>query len=525
MTRTLICYGLQFAAMEYWLYYYLLSATVCLALYLFLSSLRPPATGGPRPQLPPGPSALTVAGLLFFYGRGKFGTIIRLVRSWYGPVFTLPLKPSHPTIFVSDHAATHRALVQCGAALADRPPATFSSRIFSSDQHDIASCSYGPLWSVLRRNLTGRVLHPSNLQRYAGARRRAADVLVAGITRQTRDDSVVVIEELLHRAVYHVLVCMCFGEGLDSDDVVSSIEAVQREFTTSAIGFQVLDVYTAVAKIVFRRTWKKLVSLRRRQEELLVPLIRARGEGGGAINAVSYVDSLLGLSIPEDGSVRNLTEGEMVSLCSEFLAAGTDSTAAVAQWVMANLVEQPEIQAKLRAEIRDVSGDGVFDEQNLSRMPYLKAVVLEGLRRHPPAQFVMPHAATMDGYDGTPDAGFHVPRHASVNFALAEMGLDEVVWPEAKRFRPERFLPGGEGADLHLTGGKGEIKMIPFGAGRRACPGIELSLLHLEYLVARLVSGFEWHAAVDGEQVDFAERLELSIVMRRPLRARVIPCS
>jgi cytochrome P450 len=67
--------------------------------------------------------------------------------------------------------------------------------------------------------------------------------------------------------------------------------------------------------------------------------------------------------------------------------------------------------------------------------------------------------------------------------------------------------------------------MIPFGAGRRACPGIELSLLHLEYLVARLVATFEWRAAVDGEQVDFAERLELSIVMRRALRARVVPCN
>jgi cytochrome P450 len=240
------------------------------------------------------------------------------------------------------------------------------------------------------------------------------------------------------------------------------------------------------------------------------------------------VGSLLGLSIPEpeDGGFRNLTEGEMVSLCSEFLAAGTDSTAAVVQWVMANLVDQPEIQAKLRAEIRDVAGDGVVDEQNLPRMPYLKAVVLEGLRRHPPAQFVMPHAATTtEGYDDTPYGGFHVPRHASVNFALAEMGLDEAVWPDARRFRPERFLPGGEGAGLHLTGSKGEIKMIPFGAGRRACPGIELSLLHLEYFVAALVASFEWRAPVDGEQVDFAERLELSIVMRRPLRARVVPCN
>jgi hypothetical protein len=102
------------------------------------------------------------------------------------------------------------------------------------------------------------------------------------------DGGAVVIEELLHRALYHVLVSMCFGEGLDNDGIVASVEAVQREFTTSAIGFQVLDVYTAVAKLVFRPTWKKLVSLRRWQEELFVPLIRARGAGERAIDAVSY---------------------------------------------------------------------------------------------------------------------------------------------------------------------------------------------------------------------------------------------
>lgn len=205
--------------------------------------LRPArvGAGGPTattPELPPGPSALASTGLLFFLGRGNFSTIMRLVRASYGPVFTLRLKPSQPTIFVSDRAAAHRALVQGGALLADRPPAAFSNRYLFSDQHSIASCGYGPLWSALRRNLTGRILHPASLQRYAGARRRAAGVLLAGVKRQM--NGVVVIEGLLHRALYHVLVSMCFGDGLGEDDgVVAAVEAVQREFTTSVIGFQV----------------------------------------------------------------------------------------------------------------------------------------------------------------------------------------------------------------------------------------------------------------------------------------------
>uniref|UniRef100_J3MQE2 Cytochrome P450 n=1 Tax=Oryza brachyantha TaxID=4533 RepID=J3MQE2_ORYBR len=313
--------------------------------------------------------------------------------------------------------------------------------------------------------------------------------------------------------------------------VVESVMAVQREFSTSALGFQALGMYPAVTKLVFRRRWRQMLSLRRRQEELYIPLIRARearhrhGVAGEEGVAASYVDSLLTLRIPENGG-RNLTEGEMASLCAEFFVAGTESTAAVAQWIMANLVARPEIQAKLRQEIRAVVGvgGGGVQEEHL-RMPYLRAVVLEALRLHPPGHFVRPHAAVPDDDDDAAAAlidGFHVPRHATVNFTVADMALDEAVWPDAARFRPERFLPGGEGADVDLTGGR-EIKRMPFGAGRRACPGVALALLHLECLVGNLVAASEWRD-VAGEAVNFAEKQEISVVMRRPLRAVAMPC-
>jgi cytochrome P450 len=290
-----------------------------------------------------------------------------------------------------------------------------------------------------------------------------------------------------------------------------------------------VDVCPAVTGILFRRRWKQMLSLRRRQEELFAPLIRAcraqRDAGDGVDDTTTYVDTLLDLRIPEDGG-RNLTEGEMVSLCAEFVAVGTDNTATEAQWIMANLVAQPEIQARLRAEIHQVtSGSACIQEADLPRMPYLRAVVLEGLRRHPPGHFAIPHAATGidDGDGGLSLEGFRVPRRASLNFPLVALGLDEAVWPDPLRFRPERFLPGGEGADVDLTGAK-EIKMIPFGAGRRICPGMALALLHLEFFVASLVAEFEW-VQVPGEPVEFAEKQELSVVMRRPLRATVVRCT
>ncbi|KAJ6366125.1 hypothetical protein OIU77_002661 [Salix suchowensis] len=111
---------------------------------------------------------------------------------------------------------------------------------------------------------------------------------------------------------------------------------------------------------------------------------------------LSYVDTLLDLELPEEKG--KLKEEEMVSLSSEFLNAGTDTTSTALQWIMANLVKYPQTQEKLFMEMKGVVQDGeeTIKEEELEKMPYLKAVILEGLRRHPPGHFVLPHAVTED---------------------------------------------------------------------------------------------------------------------------------
>ncbi|KAF7087100.1 hypothetical protein CFC21_090325 [Triticum aestivum] len=508
--------------MEEWVYYSL-SITLCLTLSLVFSSLRKCKAAGSS-FLPPGPTSLTAFGplLLLAWTSVNIESVVRVARSWYGPVFTLYLLPSFPVVFVADRAVAHRVLVQLGSAFANRPPANLATRIFSSDQHNITSAAYGPLWRALRQNLTGRALHPSSIPRYAAARGRAASGIVDGIARQMRSGKgVVVIEGLLHDAVFHVIACMCFGQGLD-DASIAALTSLQRQFLKEVVGFQVFGSSPKVSRLLFWRRYQRMLSMRRRQEEVFIPLIRAcrarRNASGKSFEMDCYVDSLISLRIPEqDGSSRHLTDGEIVALCTELLSGPVDSTVNMLQWAMANLVTRPDIQAKLRAEINSVADGQVREEEHL---PYLRAVVLESLRRHPPARFILPHAAA--GENGTVLDGFTVPKEVSVNFTLGDMAMDKKVWPDPTQFRPERFLPGGEGENLDLTGSK-EIKMMPFGASRRMCPGIDVSLLHVNLLVATMVRAFQW-SEVPGEPVDFTETLELTIVMKRPLRAKVVPC-
>jgi cytochrome P450 len=117
--------------------------------------------------------------------------------------------------------------------------------------------------------------------------------------------------------------------------------------------------------------------------------------------------------------------------------------------------------------------------------------------------------------------GYLIPKGATVNFMVAEMSRDEREWEKPTEFMPERFLPGGAGERVDVTGNR-EIKMMPFGVGRRICAGISIAMLHLEYFVANMVREFEWQE-VPGNEVDFAEKPEFTVVMKKPLRPRLVP--
>lgn len=320
-------------------------------------------------------------------------------------------------------------------------------------------------------------------------------------------------------AMFCLLVLMCFGDKLE-DKVIKDIERVQRELLRNFIRFNVLNFFPRFGKILFRERWNLLHTLRANQRKVLLPLIQARREKksqGDATDVTAYVDTLLDLTLPEEGG-RKLKDQEIIGLASEFLNAGTDTTSTALQWIMANLVKHQDIQVKLFDEIKVVNTteDGEIKEEDLHRLPYLKAVVLEGLRRHPPGHFVLPHAVKEDVHLGE----YTVPKDSNVNFMVAEIGWDPKIWDDPMEFRPERFMNEGE-EGFDLTGSR-EIKMMPFGAGRRICPGISLALLHLEYFVANLVREFEW-IAEEGDDVDMAEKQEFTVVMKNPLRARIRP--
>ncbi|XP_028780616.1 cytochrome P450 89A2-like [Neltuma alba] len=513
--------------MEVW-FIVLVSVCFCFAIRAFFNLLSP---SRPTP-LPPGPPGIPIISNILFLRRSflEVEALLRNLRAKYGPIFALPVR-SRPLIFVADRSIAHQALVQNGAVFSDRPKALPISEVFNCEQHDISSAFYGPTWRVLRRNLTSEMLHPTRIKSFSGSRKWVLEVLINRLKSDSESSNSIKVIDHLQYAMFCLLVFMCFGEKLNEKQI-NDIEHVQRLVLLSFNRFRVLNFWPRITRILFRKRWQELFQTRKEQESVLIPLIRARKKAKeerltraaeDSDNSdriiVPYVDTLLDLEWPEEK--RNLEESEIVSVSSEFINAGTDTTATALQWIMANLVKYPHIQERLVEEIRGVMGDRKekeVKEEDLNKLPYLKAVILEGLRRHPPAHFVLPHAVKEDVVLN----GFLIPKNGTINFLVAEMGWDPTVWENPMEFKPERFLSMEKDGDevFDITGSK-EIKMIPFGAGRRICPGYNLAMFHLEYFVANLVWNFEWK--VSNGDVDLSEKQVFTVMMKNPLQVHISP--
>lgn len=195
---------------------------------------------------------------------------------------------------------------------------------------------------------------------------------------------------------------------------------------------------------------------------------------------------------------------------------GTDTTATALEWAIGRLIENPSIQKKMYEEIKIVVGDKKVDENDMQKMPYLNAVVKELLRKHPPTYFTLTHTVTEPVKLG----GYDIPMDANVEFFVHGISHDPNIWSDPEKFDPDRFLSGREDADI--TGVKG-VKMMPFGVGRRICPGLGMATVHVNLMLARMVQEFEWFAYPGNSKVDFSEKLEFTVVMKNPLRAKVKP--
>ena len=198
--------------------------------------------------------------------------------------------------------------------------------------------------------------------------------------------------------------------------------------------------------------------------------------------------------------------------------AGSESTSSSVEWALTELLLNPDVMAKAKAELTQLIGSNrKFEETDIDNLPYLNAVIKETLRLHPPIPLLVPRKATNDQ---TNFMGYSIPKNTQVFVNAWAIGRDADVWDDPLCFKPERFL----NSEVDYKGQNYEL--IPFGAGRRICAGLPLAHRLLHLILGSLIHEFEWKLGgkVTRETMDMKDRLGIVSRKLEPLLAVPTKC-
>ena len=233
-----------------------------------------------------------------------------------------------------------------------------------------------------------------------------------------------------------------------------------------------------------------------------------------------FVDVLLSLMNqplnPNDEQVYYLDRTNVKAILLDMIVAAFDTSATAIIWSLAELLRHPRIMKNLQEELRTVVGmDRMVEESDLPNLSYLSMVVKESMRLHPVAPLLVPHESiediTIDGYD--------IPKKSRIIINFWSIGRDPNIWSEnAEEFYPERFMNN----DIDLRGH--DFRLIPFGSGRRGCPGMQVGLNTVRLVLAQLVHCFYWELpnGMLPKDLDMTEKFSLSTSKAQHLLAKPI---
>ncbi|TVU41530.1 hypothetical protein EJB05_15058, partial [Eragrostis curvula] len=244
---------------------------------------------------------------------------------------------------------------------------------------------------------------------------------------------------------------------------------------------------------------------------------RRRREGDKFV-ALDMVDQLMQLADDPDLEVPIGRDG-VKAFILDLIAAGTDTSAATVEWAMSELLRNPDVLAKATAELDRVVGRGrLVTEADITSLPYLDAVVKEVMRLHPVAPLLIPRLSREA--TTTVAGGYDIPAGTLVFVNAWAIGRDPAAWAAPAEFRPERFV--GSGVDL-IKGR--DFGLLPFGSGRRMCPGVALGLRMVQLTLASLLHGFTWRLpdGVAPEELSMEEKFGLTMPRLVPLQAVAEP--
>ncbi|KAL3529654.1 hypothetical protein ACH5RR_008976 [Cinchona calisaya] len=466
----------------------------------------------------PGPSGLPLLGLVFAFTGNLTHRVLEKVSKTFRAEILMAFSVGFTRFIISSNPETAKEILN-SSAFADRPVKESAYELLFHRAMGFAP--FGEYWRNLRRISASHLFSPKSISCSGIFRRDVGVKMLQEIKGLMERNGDVEVKKVLHfGSLNNVMMCV-FGKCYDFTGK-NGRDGFELEGLVSE-GYELLGIFNWTDHFPVLG-WLDMQGVRKRCRELVARVnvfvgkiieehrmkkMSENNVGDDDEGSGDFVDVLLGL---EKDNNNRLSDSDMIAVLWEMIFRGTDTVAILLEWILARMVLHPDIQSKAQSEIDTVVGKSILvTDSDLPNLPYLQAIVKETLRIHPPGPLLS--WARLAIHDTKVGSHF-IPAGTTAMVNMFAITHDEKIWPDPEQFMPERFL----NEDVAILGS--DLRLAPFGSGRRVCPGKAMGLATVQLWLALLLQNFNWIASDKG--VDLSECLKLSMEMKNPLVCKAI---
>ncbi|KAI5078597.1 hypothetical protein GOP47_0006268 [Adiantum capillus-veneris] len=467
-------------------------------------------------RFPPGPPSWPIIGHLHLLLKLPHRRLAKLSKQ-YGPIMGLRLG-SKRAVVVSSPALARDILVTQDKIFANRPVLGLHSSLFYGSENSIVFGNSGPQWRKLRKICTMEFLNAKRQQELEHVRRHEVAALLLRIRKAgaaapipvrtyVADMAANIINRLLQSQA--VSLSSACGNDMSLQELVQVMEHEVFPMIGDVIPWlKCLDV---MKKLRMKHLHQKLDSILDAAIDQRKQLMQTSTHPTELPH--DFLQALLSKEVSHTTlSQESLTNQEIKGVLTDMLAGAIHSSSVSVEWAMVELLRNPRCMQKLKHEIDSMVSKGAqVTDADLFNLSYLKNVVKEVMRLHP----IAPLAGPRITYEESKVGHFNIPSNTQVYINVWAIGRDPKVWDMETCFYPERF----EACDVDVKGQ--HFELLPFGSGRRICPGMNLGLSIVEVTIASLVANFQWELPEGQtcETIDLAEKSTIVLSKATPLIA------
>ncbi|XVF37528.1 hypothetical protein REPUB_Repub20aG0016400 [Reevesia pubescens] len=494
------------------------------ALYSFISTIRTTSSRPNSPKndrkLPPGPRALPIIGNLHMLGKLPHRKLSHLAKK-YGPIMSIRLGYV-PTIVVSSPQVAELFLKTHDVIFASRPKIQ-ASKYISYGAKGIAFTEYGSYWRTVRKWCTLHLLSASKVEHFAPIRKAELRSLVESLKKAAEAGETVDLSEKIAEVVENIAYKMIFGPR--KDDSLDMKPTIKEVINLTGV-FNLSDYVPILASFDLQGLVRRFKTLSKDIDKYLEKIIDEHEQAGTTSREEQnhhrdFVDVMISMlnqpmnPYDEEQEHYIIDRTNIKAILLDMILGAFETSATVVEWALSELLSHPRAMLGFRKELETVVGrNRMVEESDLPEFTYLDMILKESLRLHPVAPFLLPHESMEDIII---DGRYFIPKKSRILVNVWAMGRDPNIWSDnVEEFFPERFI----GSKIELRGH--DFQLIPFGSGRRGCPGMQLGLVMVRFLLAQLVHCFDWDLPNDmlPDELDMSENFGLSLPRANHLFAK-----